>query len=57
VIIYILTTLLFAVQSVIRIAAGRGTIKDSAPMMPAACAAVTVYFMFLWNIEELIFHL
>jgi Flp pilus assembly protein protease CpaA len=57
VIIYILTTLLFAVQSVIRIAAGRGIIKDSAPMMPAACAAVTVYFMFLWNIEELIFRL
>ena len=57
VIIYILTTLLFAVQSAIRIATGRGTIKDRAPMMPAACAAVTVYFMFLWNTGDLIFHL
>ncbi len=57
VIVYILTTLLFAVWSVIRIAGGRGTIKDSVPMIPAACAAVTVYFLFLWNIGELIFQL
>ena len=57
VIIYILTTLLFAVQSVIRIASGRGTIRDSIPMMPAACAAVTVYLLFLWNTGDLIFHL
>lgn len=54
VIIYILTTLLFAVQSFFRIATGRGTIKDSYALMPAACAAVTVYFLFLWNLEELI---
>lgn len=57
VIIYILTTLLFAVQTAIRIAAGRGTVRDSVPMMPAACAAVTVYFMFLWNIEDMLFNL
>ena len=57
VIIYILTTLLFAVQSVIRIATRRGTIRDSVPMMPAACAAATVYFLFLWNIGDMIFQL
>lgn len=54
VIIYILTTLLFAALSVFRIAAKRGSIRDSNPMMPAACAAVTVYFLFLWNIEDIL---
>ena len=57
VIIYILTTLLFAVYSAFRIATGQGTIKDSNPMMPAACAAVTAYFLFLWDIGDMIFHL
>ena len=57
VIIYILTTLLFAVQSAIMIAAKRGSIRDSNPMMPAACAAVTVYFMFLWDIGDMLFQL
>ena len=57
VIIYILTTLLFAIQSAVKIAAGKGSIRDSSPMMPAACAAVTVYFMFLWNLEDIIFKL
>ena len=57
VIIYVLTTLLFAALSVFRIAAGRGSIRDSNPMMPPACAAVTVYFLFLWNLEDLIFSL
>lgn len=52
VIIYILTTLLFAVQSFIKIASGRGSISDSNAMMPAACAAVTVYFLFLWNMAD-----
>ncbi len=57
VIIYILTTLLFAAESAIMIAAKRGTIRDSNPMMPAACAAVTVYFMFLWDIGDMLFQL
>ena len=57
VIIYILTTLLFALQSAIMIAAKRGSIRDSNPMMPAACAAVTVYFMFLWDIGDMLFQL
>ena len=57
VIIYILTTLLFALLSVFRIASGRGSIKDSNPMMPPACAAVTVYFLFLWNFEQILFTL
>lgn len=54
VIIYILTTLLFAVYSAIKIAAGRGSIRDSFAMMPAACAAVTIYFVFLWNAGDII---
>ena len=57
VIIYILTTILFASWSVLRIASGRGTIKDSSPMMPAASAAVTIYFLFLWNTSELVISL
>jgi len=51
-IIFVLTTLLFAVYSAVRIAAGRGGIKDRNPMLPSACAAVTVYFLFLFNIED-----
>ena len=57
VIIYILTTILFALQSVVLIASGRGSIRDSNAMMPAACAAVTIYFLFLWNVEEIVFSL
>ena len=53
-IIFVVTTLLFAVYSAVRIASGRATIKDRNPMLPAACAAVTVYFLFLFNIEELL---
>lgn len=51
--IYLLTTLLFAVYTAARMMTKQGKIKDSAPMMPAACAAVTVYYLFLWNIQEL----
>ena len=55
VIIYILTTLLFAVHSAVLIATKRSTIKDRNPMLPAACAAVTIYFLFLWNIGDMFF--
>ena len=55
VLIYILTTLLFAVHSAVLIATKRSTIKDRNPMLPAACAAVTVYFLFLWNIGDMLF--
>lgn len=54
VIIYILTTLFFAVYSAVLIAAKRGSIKDRNPMLPSACAAVTVYFLFLWNTGDLL---
>ena len=57
VIIYILTTLLFAAYSAVRIASGRSSIKDINPMMPAACAAVTVYFLFLWDMGDMLFSL
>lgn len=50
VIIFILTTLIFAVYSLIRIATGRGSIKDKNAMLPSGLAAVTVYFLFLWNL-------
>lgn len=53
-IIYVLTTLFFAVYSAVIIASGRGSIKDRNPMLPSACAAVTVYFLFLFNTGELI---
>ena len=53
-IIFILTTLLFAAYSAVLIAGRRSTIKDRNAMMPAACAATTVYFLFLWNIGDLL---
>lgn len=52
-IIYVLTTILFAAYSAIRIAFCGGSIKDKNAMLPSACAAVTIYFLFLWNISEL----
>lgn len=55
VLIYILTTLLFAVHSAVLIATKKSTIKDRNPMLPAACAAVTIYFLFLWNIGDMLF--
>ncbi|MBQ9272880.1 MAG: hypothetical protein IJ227_04080, partial [Mogibacterium sp.] len=57
-IIFVLTTLMFAVYSAVRIATGQGSIKDRNPMLPSACAAVTVYFLFLFNIgDDLIMNL
>ena len=53
-IIFILTTLLFAAYSAILIACRRGSIKDRNAMLPSACAATTVYFLFLWNIGDLL---
>ena len=54
VMIYILTTLLFAVYSAVVIATRRGTIRDRNPMLPSACAAVTIYFLFLWNAGDML---
>lgn len=53
VVIFILTTLLFALYSFIRIAGRRGSIKDKNAMLPSGLAAVTVYFLFLWGIDEI----
>ena len=53
-IIFVLTTLIFALYSVIRILSRRGSIKDKNPMLPSAAAAVTVYFLFLFNIGDLL---
>lgn len=54
VVIYILTTLFFAVYSLVKIAAAGGSIKDRNAMLPSACAAVTVYFLFLFDLPELL---
>ena len=54
VIIYILTTLLFAFYSAVMIAAKKSSIKDRNPMLPSACAAVTVYFLFLFSIGDIL---
>ena len=53
-IIFILTTLLFAAYSALLIAAGKGSIKDRNAMLPSAAAATTIYFLFLWNIGDLL---
>lgn len=52
-IIFILTTLFFAAESVYRIATGRGSIKDRVAMIPAGFVAVLVYMLFLWNRTDL----
>jgi Flp pilus assembly protein protease CpaA len=54
-IIFILTTLFFAVYSAVLIATGKGSIKDKNPMLPPACAAVTVYFLFLFSTGDMLF--
>ena len=53
VIIFILTTLFFAVYSLIKITAGHGSIKDKNALLPSGLVAVTVYFLFLWNVVDL----
>lgn len=53
-IIFVLTTLLFALYSLIRIAGRRGTIKDRNPMLPSAAVAVTIYFLFLFNVGDML---
>ncbi len=52
--IFILTTLLFAIYSFVRIVTGRGTIKDKNAMLPSAAAAVTIYMLFLFNIGDML---
>lgn len=54
VIIFILTTLMFAVYSAVRIATGKGRISDRNPMLPSACAAVTIYFLFLFALGDML---
>ena len=53
-IIFILTTLLFAVYSAVMIAAKKGSITDRNPMLPSACAAVTIYFLFLFSTGDML---
>ena len=55
VVVFILTTLLFAAYSAVKIAFMRGSIKDKNAMLPAGLTAVTVYFLFLWNFPSEIF--
>ena len=50
--IYVLTTFCFAIYSAVVIATGRGSIKDRNPMLPSACAAVTIYFLFLFSTAD-----
>lgn len=47
IVIFVLTTLLFAAESAIKIATKRGTIKDQNAMMPAAFIATLIYTLFL----------
>lgn len=47
IVIFVLTTLLFAAESAIKIATRRGTIKDQNAMMPAAFIATLIYTLFL----------
>lgn len=52
-IIFVLTTLFFAIISVFRLATKRAQIKDYAAMMPPAFVAVMIYMLFLYNSGEI----
>lgn len=54
IVIFVLTTLIFALQSLVKIAMRRGTIRDSNALMPAAFVATTIYMLFLWNLTDMI---
>lgn len=54
IVIFILTTFIFAAQSAFKIWSRRGTIRDRNAMMPAAFVATTVYLLFLFNITDMI---
>ena len=54
IVIFVLTTLIFALQSLVKIAMRKGTIKDSNALMPAAFVATTIYMLFLWNLTDMI---
>ena len=36
------------------IAAKKGSITDRNPMLPSACAAVTIYFLFLFSTGDML---
>ena len=48
-VIFVLTTLFTAAHVAFLLATRRAKLRDKRPMIPYALAAVTVYFMFLWN--------
>lgn len=54
IIIFVLTTFFFAIEAFARIAFKRGSLKDSNAMLPAACVATSIYFVFLFNIDGFI---
>ncbi len=53
-VIFVLTTLFFAVESVYKIATKKSTLHDQNAMMPAAFCAVMVYLLFLYNVMDII---
>lgn len=54
IVIFVLTTILFALQNAVRIATKKGSLKDTAALMPAAFVASTVYLIFLWNLTDMV---
>lgn len=54
VIIFVLTTIVFAIEAAVRIATKRGSIKDSNAMLPSAFVASFIYLVFLCNIIDTI---
>ena len=52
--IFIMTTLLFAAESVFMLATRRTTRQDGLALMPAASLALTIYLLFLYNTLEII---
>lgn len=52
--IFILTTFIFAIESVYMIAVKKVSIKDGLALMPAAFVATTIYLLFLYNTIDII---
>lgn len=54
IVIFILTTFLFAIESAYMVAVKKVSIKDGLALMPTAFIAVTIYMLFLYNTLDII---
>lgn len=53
-VIFVLTTFLFAIESIYMVAVKKASIKEGLALMPSAFVATTIYLLFLYNILDII---